>query len=371
MSKGINAEGDILSMTADGRDLNDLWLEFQNVVSIRNERRSMLVELMTFPVQNVIEDVPQVGTDDFEEASEFGVPKGIRPGLSYFSLAYDFKWYDMATRFSWKFLADASSAQVEAVNAAAIEADNRLVFKKVMNSIFRNTNRTADINATNYNVYALYNADGTVPPEYKGVTHTSSHSHYLTSGNTVIDSTDIEDQMEHLRHHGYSIANGTQIILMVNPAQAVEIRKFRANTTNNNSAVATYDFVPAQGGPGLIVPNAQGLLGTQVPNQLNGMPVIGSYGSVIIIEEDYIPAGYLLMFGTGGEGNLVNPVGFREHANPSLRGLRLLGGNQVGYPLQDSYYQRGFGTGIRQRGGAVVTQITSSGTYTIPTAYAS
>ena len=77
----------------------------------------------------------------------------------------------------------------------------------------------------------------------------------------------------------------------------------------------------------------------------------------------------MLTFGTGGLGQLGNLVGLREHANPAYRGLRLLPGNQQGYPLVDSYYSRGFGTGIRQRGGAVVTQFKASGSYDIPTIY--
>jgi hypothetical protein len=52
-----------------------------------------------------------------------------------------------------------------------------------------------------------------------------------------------------------------------------------------------------------------------------------------------------------------------------LRGLRLVKGAVPDYPLIDSYYQRGFGTGVRQRGGGVVMQVTASGTYTIPAAY--
>ena len=368
MARGYNTEGDVITRTADGRDLSDLWTELSQVVAVYNERRQKLIDLLTFSVSQNIEDVPQLGSDDFEEASEFGEPKGIRGAMSYFSMAYDFKWYDLAARFTWKFLAEATSQQIEAIHSSALDADSRLVFKKVMSSIFNNAGRSATINGQNYNVYPLYNGDGTVPPAYKGNTFAGSHTHYLASGNTTIDSTDLEDMYEHLRHHGYSTENGTQIIAMVNPVEGKLIRKFRANATNNNSAVATFDFVPSNGSPTLIVPNMQGLLGSQPASQWNGLPVIGSYGGMLIIEEDYVPAGYVFMFGTGGDGNLQNIVGFREHANSQLRGLRLIGGDRQGYPLIDSYYSRGFGTGIRQRGGAVVMKITS-GSYDVPAAY--
>jgi len=78
------------------------------------------------------------------------------------------------------------------------------------------------------------------------------------------------------------------------------------------------------------------------------------------------------VFATGGSANLQNLVGIREHANPAYRGLRLLPGNQQGYPLVESFYSRSFGTGVRQRAGAVVAKITVAGdtTYTVPAQYA-
>jgi hypothetical protein len=368
MPQGYNIEADVVTQTTDGRDLNDLWTEFIEVVRIHNERRQVIIDLLTFPVTQNIEDVPTLSGDDFEEASEFGVPMGTRTTMSYFSMAYDFKWYDIATRYTWKYLAEASAQQVESVHQGVLEADNRLVFKKVMNSLFRNTNRSASIKGQNYNVYALYNADGTVPPEYKATTFAGSHTHYLTSGAAVVDSGDVEALYDHVAHHGFSAVNGTQLLLMVNPQEGAQIRKFRANVTNNNAAVALYDFIPSATQPALIVPNAQGLIGDRPPSSINGLPVIGLYGPVLIVEEEYVPPGYMVVIGTGGEGNLRNPIGIREHANPNLRGLRLVPGNRQGYPLVESFYSRGFGTGIRQRGGSAVMQVTA-GAYAIPAQY--
>lgn len=370
MPLGYNVEADVITTTADGRPLNDLWAEFQAVVALHNAERQRLIDLLTFPVVNVIEDVPVSTSDDFEEASEFGVPKGIRTTLTYFSMAYDFRWYDVATRYTWKFLAEAPAQQVEAIHQGVLEADNRLVFKKVMNTLFRNTNRVATITGNNYNVYALYNADGTVPPSYKTNTFTGTHSHYVTSGAATVDSGDIEQSIDDMASHGYSAANGTQLVFLVNKAQGDVIRTFRLNVTNNNAAVAKYDFIPALNQPAMIVPNAQGLLGGAQPaGTWNGLQVIGSYGDALIVQEEYIPAGYMVLMASGGPANLANPVGIREHANPALRGLRLLPGNQQAYPLIDAFYSRGFGTGIRQRGAAYVMQITASGTYTIPSQY--
>lgn len=355
---GYLTGGDVVQQTADGVDLNEMWSEFQNVLSIYNERRARLVELMTFPVQQLIESVPQVGESTFEEASEFGVPRAVRAELSYFQLAYDFNDYDLATRYTWRFLRDADRRQVEAIHQQALNADSRLIFKKVMEAIWNKENRTADINKQNYTVFSLYNGDGAVPPKYKDINFDGTHSHYMTSGSAVLDSEDLEDMYEHIAHHGYGIEQGTTFVALCNRDEIKEIRQWRIGEPNGNSdAVAHYDFIPAPTQPTQIVPNEQGLLGDRPPSTWQGLPVIGSYAGILIVEEQYIPSGYVLMLGSGGEGDLQNPVGLREHANTAYRGLRLIPGNQQAYPLVDSYYARAFGTGIRQRGGACVMMV--------------
>lgn len=366
---GYNTEGDLISQTSDGRDLNGLWAEFQQTLSIFNERRQTLIDLLTYPVQQIIEDVPQVGSTEFEEASEFGEPTGARVPLTYFSLAYDFRDYDKATRYTWRFLRDATAAQLEALHNAILEADNRLVFRKVMEALFDNRNRATDINRQNFTVYPLYNADGTVPPPYKSTTFAGTHTHYFTSNDAnAVGSDDVMALYNKIAEHGYGIENGTTFILLVNKQEGDEIRKFRFGVLQNGATPA-YDFIPANNQPPLILPNSEGLLGSRPPSSFNGLQVIGSYADILVIQEDYIPAGYMLMIGSGGAGNLNNPVGLREHANAAYRGLRLLPGNRQGYPLVDSFYTRGFGTGIRQRGGAAIMQIVNSATYTIPSQY--
>jgi hypothetical protein len=370
---GAHTAGDIVMRLADGTDPNDLWAEFNAVLDTWNASRQTIIDFLTYPVTQQIESVGQGTMVDFEPASEFGVPTAVRNAISYFQLGYTLDWYDIGTRYTWRFLLDADSRQVEAVHQAVLEADNRLVFTKVMNALFRNTNRTASINGQNYNVYALYNADGTVPPTYKTNTFTGSHTHYRATGAATVDSQDVEFMIDDLRSHGYGDNEGSEIVLMVNKAEGDVIRTFRFGQTNNNSQVAKFDFIPAQGTSPLIIPNAlqgAGLLGgNQPPGSLRGMTIIGSYGPAFVVQEDYIPSGYMVMFATGGSANLNNPVGLREHANASARGLQLVQGPIAQYPLQESYYRRGFGTGIRQRGAAFVTQVTA-GSYTIPTQYA-
>lgn len=367
--QGYNTEGDVVTVTADGRDLNAMWAEFQLTLQIFNERRQQLINLLTFPVTTLIEDVPQVGDAEFEMATEFGEPVGIRTALTYFSLGYDFHDYDMAVRYTWKFLRDADARHVEAIHQQALNADNRLVFRKVMEAIFDSANRATNIRQQNIPVYPLYNADGTVPPTYKNNVFSGTHSHYMVSNAATLDSGDFEALYENIAEHGFGQENGSVFVCMAPRALVKEMRKWKAGEVNQNTVEANYDFIPSPSQPALIVPNEEGLIGSRPPAVWNGLPVVGSYMNVLIIEEDYIPSGYMFMFATGGAGNLQNIVGLREHANPAHRGLRLLPGNNQRYPLVDSYYSRGFGTGIRQRGGAAVMQIKASGSYDIPTQY--
>jgi hypothetical protein len=360
--RGYNAAADIVTQTNDGFDLNDLWDEFQKTVALQNAERTKIVQFMTFPVTNAVERVPQVSGADFEKASEYGEPVGVRPATSYFTLGYDLEWYDLAARFTWKFLADANRSQVDAINAMALEADNRLIFNKVMDALFNPANRLADINGMqDVNVYALYNADGTVPPRYKSYTFDGTHTHYLTSGAATIDSTDVDDMVEDLVSHGYSKQNGYVVAILMNRREVNVARTWRVAGGDTN------DFVPAVGTPGMFLPRDVELFGGQPASSWRGLNVAGSYGDALIVEEDSMPVGYTLAIASGGPENLGNPVGLRQHSNSSLQGLRLVKGPNPDYPLVDSFYNRGFGTGIRQRGGAIVMQITVSATYTPPT----
>jgi hypothetical protein len=360
--RGFNTAGDVITQTVDGRPLNDLFGEFQRTLALFNQGRQALVNLLTFPVTQPVEEVPQGVQEDFEEASEFGTPKGIG-GFSYFNLGYDFKWYDIAIRYTWKFLLDATAQQVENLNQMAMDADNRLVFKMIMKAVFNNVARTASIRGTAVSVYPFYSNDGTTPPTYETTTFSNTHNHYLTSGAAAITSGDLDEIEDHIAHHGYGADTGGNLILLVNKTEAAVMRAWRVLSGNS------YDFIPAQGQPAFLTPG-QGLEGGRASGNLGGMMVVGTYGNWTIVQNNYIPSGYVFGFATGGAMQASNPVGFREHQNTGARGLQLVKGRDNDYPLVESFYRRGFGTGVRHRGAGVVMQITAAGAYTIPTIYA-
>jgi hypothetical protein len=367
---GYHTESDIIRTTIDTVDTNTLWREFQAALNLLNKQRQPLVDLMTYSVPNPIESVPQVGNGiKFEKSSEFGVPRGIRTGVTYFQMGFGFDDYDIGVRYTWRYLRDATAEQVRSDHDAILEADNRLMFEEVMRTLYRSTNRTADINGNPYNVYAFYNNDGTTPPTYKTTTHTSSHSHYIVSGGATVDTGDLELIIEHLDHHGYSTANGYTQLICVNKAEGDVIRQFRSIA---NGGAGKYDFIPARGTPNFLLPTTLRVNSdaSAPQNTYRGISVIGSYGDALVLQDDYFAAGWIPAFATGGPESVQNPIGIREHARADMRGLRLLKGRDPDYPLQESYYGRSFGTGVRHRGAGLVMKIAASGAYSVPTMYA-
>lgn len=366
---GYHEAADVIERLTDGTDTRILWQTYQQAVALRNEARQPIVDFLTYSVTSPVEQLPQsTNTARFERASEYGKPRAHRPTVTPAWLGFDFDWFDLGGRFTWEFLADATAAQVDAFTTAALEADSILVHSMIMWTLFNNVQRSAIVNQKPYNVYTFWNGDSEVPPPYKTNTFVAPHNHYLTSGAATVDSGDLDQMQTELNHHGYTKAEGYELVLMVNKAQGDTIRQFRSVA---NGGTALYDFIPAQNTASFLLPVTLRLAEgqTQPADSLRGMTVIGSYGEWVIVEEPYIPAGYMVGFATGGRESVQNPIGIREHANSALRGLRLVKGRDPDYPLQESYYQRGFGTGIRFRGAGVVMQVTVSATYTVPPAY--
>jgi len=377
MARGFHAAGDILvSQTQDGTALNQLWDDYQAALAAWNAQRDPLVAFLTYRTTALTEQMYDSGEiGDFEPATEYGVPVGIRPGVKPTTIGYDFGWYDLAGRFTWKFLAKATSTQVNAFTNMALEGDNRLIFTEVMRN---NDRRTAE---EGHLVYPFYAGQvGDKPPTYGTTVFADSHNHYVTTGaatfpaagvGTAIAAADIADLqslVDLVGEHGYSVTNGYRVVLMVNKAQGDIIRTIRSQV-NGGPVGSLYDFVPAVGtSPFLMPTNMQVISGQQPANSLSGLSVIGSWGDVLIVQDSYIPAGYFVCFATGGTETLNNPIGIREDSIAGLRGLKLVKGREPDYPLIESYYTRGFGTGVRKRGAGALMQVTA-GAYAAPAVY--
>jgi hypothetical protein len=374
--RGTHVANDVVTQTADGVDLNVVWRDFMDLLNAVNDQRQALINFLTFSVQQPVEQVVQPGEGvDMEEASEFGEPVGSRIAPTYFNMAYGFKWYDLASRYTWQYLADATQTMVDSVANAAVEAYRRKLLNEVFRTVFNNTNLSATINQQPYTVYKFYNNDGVVPPTYKNNTFLGTHNHYKTTGSAALEAQDLDTMViDDLASHGYAGENGYTMVAMVHSNVGNVIRNFRSAVNTAQAVGGNYgrfDFIPAQGQPGQIIPATTQVIGqSQVAPTLAGLTVIGTYGPLVIVTDDWLPQTHVLSFATGGADNLSNPVGLREHRNEALRGLRLVKGRNPDYPLIDSFWAAGFGTGVRHRGGGIVLEITANASYAPPAAFA-
>ena len=238
-SSGIGTEGDALvQVLADGTDLNAMWAELRNVLSAWNKERSAIAQLLAYGTTNTADAVPQSILDEsFEEASEFGVPTSLRVPSEYLLLGYTLNDYDRATRFSWKALRSMTAEQVRASVDGILAADNKLVNGLIMRRLFDNTHGE---NEWGHTTYGLWSGDGVVPPDWAGKTFTGDHTHYLASGSTDLDSSDLEAAFDHIVQHGYAENLPSQLLVFMHPDEAKVVSTFRAGVENNNSQSASY-----------------------------------------------------------------------------------------------------------------------------------
>lgn len=354
---GYHTAGDIVRETIDGRNINEIWTEFQTTLDIVNSERSAVANLLSFRTVRSADLVAQtIDEGGFEIATEFGVPTSLRPEVERLKLGYPFKDWDKATRFSWRFLRDSTTEQVETTHRSVLAADNRLTSEAILARLL---NPAVRENEDGVPVYGLYNGDDTAPPRVGFRTFAAGHDHYLTSGSAAPDGSDLDDMARHIREHGYGVRVGSRLLLFVNPDETEPLAAIRSGDGG-----AAHDFISAGGAPAYLT--SETLVGERPPGEYNGLRVLGSYGDVWIVPSEFMPPGYLAMVATGGANSDLNPVGFREHPTPGFQGLRLLPGNQSGHPLVESFYTRGFGVGVRHRGAAAVMQITTATEYTPP-----
>lgn len=386
MPQGYNASGDILTRTRDGQDLNAIWSGYQAALADFNAARTPLVDLLSFSTNNIIEDIVQPGQERFEEATEFGIPKSVRTQPAVTARAYPFKWYDVRHGYTFQFLvggpgqsAGASQSQLDSVLNTVMEADNALQFDLVMKALFNNANRTTLVDGASYTVPALWNADSAYIPPYRGTTfNPATHTHYVFSGQasqTAFDAQDHIDLARLVEEHGYSRANGYNIIFLMNPVDAnAGIARFVRNVALDLGAavdpVSLYDFIPSSG-QNLVMQLPPGftLVGGLPANSFAGMDVAGSWGPYLVVTDTQIPLGYMVAVAVAGAATQSNVIGIREHANAAMRGLVLFPGNRQNYPIIDSYFVRGLGTAVGPRGAAAIMQLHASA-YSVPAALA-
>jgi hypothetical protein len=359
---GYATQGDALvNVTADGVDLNVIWSEVASVIQSWNAERSALTNLLTFSTTDSASAIPQSRSQDsFEEASEFGQPESMRPPADYALMGYTFKDWDKASRWTRFFLRDSTAEQVRAIANYALDADNRLTTGTILQRLFEPTQVA---NEWSHPVYGFYNGDAMVPPAYLGKDFAIAHNHYLVSGSDTMDSGDLETAIRSVTEHGFGVEANSRLLALMNPAQAEAVSTFKAGVLNAPDIIAKHDYIPSAGAPAYLTPET--IIGQVAPESYNGLQVQGSYGPVWVVQSDFIPEGHFAVVATYGPNSQDNAIGFREHVQPQYQGFRTIPGS-TDYPLQDAFFTRAFGVGVRRRGQACVTQIKATGDYDVP-----
>ena len=120
---GYNERADVIR-AADGTDLNDFWDEVNRTIVLRNQDRTSILDRVTTRVDGVSEEVTTPTEVEFEEATEFGQPMGVKGGAARFFRGFDFKFWDLAIRYTWMYIAEADVTQLRLNHNLALEADD-------------------------------------------------------------------------------------------------------------------------------------------------------------------------------------------------------------------------------------------------------
>jgi hypothetical protein len=98
----------------------------------------------------------------------------------------------------------------------------------------------------------------------------------------------------------------------------------RSQRENANTQTARFDFIPSSNAPTYLTQDS--IVGALPPKDVDGVPVLGSYGKAWVLESLVIPQGYFAVVSSGGANSDRNPFALRQHANPAYQGLRAIPG---------------------------------------------
>lgn len=181
---------------------------------------------MSYPTTQAADAVPQsLAGSSFERASEFGVPQSNRVPSDVLKLGYTFEDHDLASRYTWKFLRDSTADQVAAIFADVLAADNKLVNTTILNRLFDPRRKsTSSVRRATGCTPATTASPASLPRK----SFPSSTTHYLASGASVIDSSDVETAIKAVTTKGYGRQPGSKLLLLVNPEEGELVQSWRA-----------------------------------------------------------------------------------------------------------------------------------------------
>ena len=273
----------------------------------------------------------------------------------YWDTAYPLKSHQVGLGWDRISKAYLTAADLDVHIRTAVTQNVNTVRYEILKAIFDNTTDTfSDELWGDLTIQPLANGDAVTYPPVIGSSSNATDDHYLESGYAASAISDTNNpyvtiEAELVEHHGKSQGNDN-VAVFINSAQ-------KAKTEDLTDFVEVTDR--------FVVP------GTQI-STLTGLPtghpgrVIGRTNGCWVIEWDWIPANYMIGI------HLETEAPLKRRVDPADTGLTT-GFKMIfmdnDFPLEAEYWENRFGLGAGNRLAAVVMELGTGGTYTIPTEY--
>jgi len=307
--------------TYDDVDTRMLYKEFQEGVTAYNEVEWAILE--QFCRRTTKENVRVWQRNmEFVTASEGYLEDWQK--VRAMEIALPLNEFELGYAFSKKAIQMASADELRETQREALRADLRLLAKRFFYACLTPGAASVSKGFWDGNMAA---ASLKAPPNWKGNTFLTSHNHYDASGSTDIALSDFTALKREIREHGYS----GPVSLFMN-LQEVEACENLAGWTT------------------VLTPNS---ILEQIATK--GFEVVKQFQGLTIIQDDWIPAGYLLAL----EGR-IKPLTIRDPSQPAARGLKLWEGPYSDYPLAEAYYSHWFDLGVVHRGAGAVRYLAAA-----------
>ena len=318
VSKPTQIEG---LFTYDDVDTRMLYKEFQEGVVVYNE-----VEwgLMSSFVRTTIKETVRVWQRNMEFVTAAEGYMDDWQKLRAMEVSIPLSEFELGFAFSKRAIEDSTANELRETQAEALRADQRLLAKRFMYRCLSRGTGSQSIGFWDGNMSA---AGVRAPPNWKGNTFTLGHNHYTATSATTPTLADFSAIKRQIREHGYS----GPVSCFMNLAEVEACENLAGWTT----AMTTNPIT------------------TEVAEK--GFEVVKQFQGLTLIQDDWIPAGYLLAL----EGR-IKPVTMREPINQRARGLKLWEGPFVNYPLAESYYTHRFDMGVVHRGAGAVRYLANN-----------
>lgn len=307
--------------TYDDIDTRMLYKEFQEGVRQYNEVELGLIN--QFVTKTTKESVRTWQRNmEFKTAAE-GYLEGWQK-LRALEIGIGLEDFELGFAFTKKAILKSTANELREAQAEALRADARLQIKRFFYRCLTPGSGAYSVGFWDGNMAA---ASAKAPPPWKNNTFLTSHNHYDAAGTTDIALSQFTALKKEIREHGYS----GPIFTFMHSDQVEDCEDLAGWTSamTPNSIVETV--------------------------ATKGFDVIKQFQGHTLIQDDWIPSGYLLTI----EGR-VKPVTMREPLQQGARGLKLWQGPYEAYPLAESYYSREFDYAVVHRGAGAAMYLESA-----------